>query len=727
MKFSRNWLQSYIKEPLPSDEMIEDTLNKKAFEVEGIETFTVDQISKSDTVYDIKVLPNRHGDALSHYYMAKEMCALLNLSLLEIKSPKVREGENKIDRDNNINTNNFNNNFIKIKIEDEKACSVFEAVHIDGVDNRASPKWMKDRLEAIGQRSINAIVDITNYVQFAINKPMHAYDARDVSGDFIIRYAKKGEKLIALDGAELDLDTETLVIADTGDRNIQSKVLGLAGIKGGKYSGIKSDTTSIILESANFDPILIRKTSKKYNMRTDASKRFEAGQSDILVRSGTDIAIGLYKEIFGEKIKIGVINRSGKSIESIQSEEIQITTTLQNINDTLGASYTDEEIQKTIKSYGWAFTFENIIDNKNIENNITSIYNKKINIEYIINIPLERVDLKIEVDIIEEIGRNIGYDTLISILPKITDQNGEIRHGKYNSQMYLEMALRNALSMRGYNEVITYTLTDNGQISLENSVGVKALRDNISDGLIQSYYKNINYAPLMQVDMIKSYEIGSVFQNGKDKNSSIEIRSLAILCDDNKKKSNFKNEVETLIQDIRKELFSEIDEKIKFIYNIKSEKPFIIEINLNDLLEQQIKYTKVEQNKIGGMIELDIDHKKQWRYKHISQYPIVTRDVSCFYPEYLSIESLLALIKKIVNIKAQNEQEKKEQNEQENLVKKYYLVDNFEKKLEDGTMKRSAAFRIVYQSDDRTLTDEEVNIEVDKIYKALQSAGCEMR
>ena len=144
-------------------------------------------------------------------------------------------------------------------------------------------------------------------------------------------------------------------------------------------------------------------------------------------------------------------------------------------------------------------------------------------------------------------------------------------------------------------------------------------------------------------------------------------------------------------------------------------------------MEQQIKYTKVEQNKIGGMMELDIDHKKQWLYKHVSPYPIVTRDVSCFYPECLSIESLLALIKKIVNIKEQNEQEKKAQNDQENLVKKYYLVDNFEKKLEDGMMKRSAAFRIVYQSDDRTLTDEEVNIEVDKIYKALEITGCEIR
>ena len=690
MKFSRNWLQSYIKETLPSDEAIENILNKKAFEVEGIEIAkgsTEHQLS-GDTVYDIKVLPNRHGDALSHYFMAKELCTLLYLSLLKIDEGNLEN----VKRERAEETKN-KHSLIKIKIENEKDCPVFEAVHIDGLDTRPSPDWLRSRLEAIGQRSINAIVDITNYVQFAINKPMHAYDARDIDGGFIIRRAHKGEKLIALDGVELDIDTDTLVIADN------DKALGLAGIKGGIYSSIKPDTIAIILESANFDPILIRQTAKKYNMRTDASKRFEAGQSNVLVRMGTDLAIYLYKQVFGADIKVGAIYRDGKGLSEIGNEQIKIITTLKNINETLGASYADDQIQKTIKSYDWTFTS-----------------NRQMDTLYTVCVPLERVDLKIEVDLIEELGRALGYDTLVSILPKITDENGKARYGKYNSQMYLEMALRNALSVRAYNEVMTYTLTDKGQIHLDNSVGMKSLRDNISDGLLKSFHQNLNHIPLMQIEVIRIYEVGSVFEDANDKNSNIkEYRSLAIICDDNKKKSNFENEIKELINGIEKELFSGIDENIKINFVVKSNKPYTIEINLNVLLEQQIKYTKLEENKNGGMVGMGIDHKKVWKYKHLSPYPVVVRDVSCFYEDNLSIESLLALIKNEIK------------SEQENLVKEYYLVDSFEKKLEDGTIKRSAAFRIVYQSDDRTLTDEEVNMEVYKIYKALQNAGCELR
>ena len=661
MKFSREWLQSYIKEPLPSKEIIDDVISRKAFEVEGVE------IINADEIYDIKVLPNRHGDALSHYFMAKEFCALLKLTLLNYKN------------DVSTSQNKSEHRLTKIKIEDEKSCFVFETVHIDGVDSRESPEWMRLRLESIGQRSINAIVDITNYVQFAINKPMHAYDAREVKGGFLIRYANKGEKLTALDGIELELDTETLVIADN------EKVLGLAGIKGGMYSGIKAETKSIILESANFDSILIRQTAKKYGMHSDASKRFEAGQSSVLVRMGTELAINLYKEIFGNDIQISEICRVGKSVIDIENQKIKINTSLQSINANLGGVYSNLDVEEVLDSY--SFNFENT--------------------KYTINVPLERVDLKIEADIIEEVGRALGYDTLKPVLPKIKNKDNQDRYGKYNSHMYLEMALRHALYERGYDEVITYTLTDKGDVFLENSIVGKTLRNDISDGLIKSFYKNLSNAPLMQLDVIRGYEIGSVFTIDD------EYRHIAIICDDNKKKSNFGREIETLIKEIETELFSKIDDKIKINFKVKSEKPYTIEINLTELLAEQIKYTKAEENKHGGMIDLGIDHDKEWKYKHLSVYPITTRDVSVFYPETASIEGIQTLIGDTIHAST--------------LVKKFYLVDSFEKKSKDGTVKRSAAFRIVYQSDDRTLTDDEVNAEVSHVYQALKVAGCELR
>ena len=196
MKFSKKWLQDYIVETLPPVDQIRDVLNKKAFEVEEVIP------TENDFVFDIKVLPNRAHDALGHYGMARELCADLGLTFKEdIRLTKFEDIDKKVSAQN-------------ILIDDTKSCARFMSVKIEGIKVEDSPKWLKERLEAIGQRSINNIVDITNFVQFAINKPMHAYDARSVSGSLSARFAKKGEVLTTLDDKALSLNTKTLVIAD---------------------------------------------------------------------------------------------------------------------------------------------------------------------------------------------------------------------------------------------------------------------------------------------------------------------------------------------------------------------------------------------------------------------------------------------------------------------------------------------------------------------------------
>ncbi len=722
MKFSKEWLQSYIVETLPDDEVIDDNLSKKAFEVESITTFEFktkgDNEKSSDTIYDIKVLPNRQGDALSHYYTAKEICAILGFTLKPLLS-----------QENNLKTSQVESNvenklgdskdtsLIKeipfIKIENPDDCRVFMSLAIDGVDNRPSPDWMRRRLESIGQKSINAIVDITNYVQFAINKPMHAYDARSVVGGFVIRKAKEGETLRTLVGDDLKLGTQTLIIAD------HEKPLGLAGIKGGIYSGVSDSTKSIILESANFNSILIRKTSKKYNIRTDASKRFEAGQSDTLVSLGIDMAIDLFKEIFGPDIVIGEKVMAG----SIDNSFNKVSLSLSDINNALGTNYKSQDIEKALTRYTFKFD-KNNIDNKSFDDK-SFITNKNIvskdgqnatdNIEYLITIPSERVDLRIEVDLIDEIARNIGYDNLPRTLPTLN------RLGAYDNPMYIEMKARQYLFSIGYDEVITYTLTHRSDIGgsnieIESNGASIYLRNDLSKGLLESYNKNISNAPIMELTVIRAYEIGSVFT--KDN----ETRHLAIVCDDNKKKTNYKEEMESIIKDLCSCFNLE-----KINYTWKSDKPAILEIDLTELLDKNLEFfTNVEKDKIN----LDIDHNKDWKYSHISAYPIVTRDVACYYPDTLSIESMLMIISKNINLgpsPSLSPQGRGEEIHDTRLARKYYLVDKFDRAMEDGTVKHSAAFRIVYQSDDRTLTDEEVNLEVDKVYQALKLAGCELR
>ena len=331
MKFSKNWLQEYIVEKLPSDEVIEETLNKKAFEVEEVISIA------NDTVFDIKVLPNRAHDSLGHHGMAYELCASLGLTFNVEK--EVVDDQSYFDKSVSM---------VSVAIDDEIACTRFMSVRMDNVAVGESPQWLKERLEAIGQRSINNIVDSTNYVQFALNKPMHAYDARSIKGTLRARFARAGESLVTLDEKSLTLDEKTLVIAD------DEKVLGLAGIKGGKYSGIQPDTTSIILESANFNPVLIRKTAEKYGIKTDASKRFENGIANNLVIEGLHMTANLIHAICGSAHKGEVTDIYPKKDSSYY-----VGISKREINEILGTSYDDDTIKKTLAQL--SFPYEVIV------------------------------------------------------------------------------------------------------------------------------------------------------------------------------------------------------------------------------------------------------------------------------------------------------------------------------------------------------------------------------
>ena len=197
MKYSKNWLQEYIVEDLPTDGVIRDALNAKAFEVEGIEFIKyfesvkgdngeVSQVEVSDSIFDIKVLPNRAHDALGHLGMAREIASCLDLN---IKSESNNNNETEFTEINIMGDVGI----VDVKVEDSKACTRFIAARVDNIKVGVSEEKIKNKLESIGQKSINNIVDITNYVQYAINKPMHAYDAQNIEGGIIVIYANENE------------------------------------------------------------------------------------------------------------------------------------------------------------------------------------------------------------------------------------------------------------------------------------------------------------------------------------------------------------------------------------------------------------------------------------------------------------------------------------------------------------------------------------------------------
>lgn len=795
MKFSKQWLQDYIVETLPEDGVVVDTLNKKSFEVEEV-IFLPD-----DTVYDIKVLPNRAHDALGHRGMARELCADLDLTFKE----DVRVEK----RDDFVNSSIISP---VVSINDPKSCSRFMSMRIDGIVVEESPKWLKTRLEAIGQRSINNIVDVTNYVQFSLNKPMHAYDTRSIKGAIGTRFAKNGEVLTTLDEKELALDEKTLVIAN------DEKALGLAGIKGGKYSGIYKDTNSVILESANFAPSLIRKTSQRYDLHTDASKRFENGIANSLVEDGLYMTANLIKEICKD-VEVSVVVDVYPKADKI----FKIGVGVDEVNNIIGAKYTEKDLEQTLVSF--RFPYEKVIPEQKIKELIpitlgkpynrfastlydapntfscgslvnwlyiecgqpsprialdayifskhinkddlrfgdlvftntrienpknTMIYSKvlgkdipdvpkytktveflrgtefpqgidhvgmyigndevlhtgsvigKTVIEklssssyfknecwygrfiedlsvpqYVISVPSERLDIRIKEDVAEEIGRIMGYDKLTPVLPNFS------RIGSAHKRMYYEDKIREILIKRGFSEVMTYTFGNEGGVSIVKGLAgdKEKLRGNLSGGIEESLKLNIHNAPLLGQKVIKIFEFGNVFAKNN------EIKKLAFAFGSSNKKDSFKDEVNSIVLEIGEILGVNISNNVDY-----KERPCITEINFDALIDK-LEVSKEEDIPIYQFLS-------GASYKTVSPYPFALRDIAVFVESGTKEEEVLEIIK----------------NEAGELLTRIEMFDKFEK-----DNKISYAFHLVFLSQDKTLSDVELDEIMEKITKQLNS------
>lgn len=637
MKFSKSWLQTYSKEALSATPALVDVVTFNAFEIEE-----VTQVN-GDDVLDIKVLPNRAHDALGHRGMARDICALTGTTFIDPHTYYQGEGDTKVQKPT-------------ITIADTSACSRFMSVRIDGVTVTPSPEWLKVRLEAIGQKSINSIVDITNFVQFSINKPMHAYDAALIAGGTLsARYAREGESLTTLDEKSLTLNASTLVIADA------EKPLGLAGIKGGKYSGISNATTSVILESANFSGPLIRKTSQKYGIRTDASKRFENVISDSLVEEGLRLTISLILECNPEATVSEIVDVYPK-----HEEMAQVSVSVSQINKVLGTALTLEDVTNVFSS----LLFSYIVDGE----------------VCIVTVPTERLDIRIKEDLIEEVARVRGLASIPSILPSLT------RKGVVHKRMQYENKIRAILFEHGFSDIMTYSFGNVGDVEIikGQASDKEKLRSTLGEGVKQAFQMNMLNAPLMKLETIKMYEFGNVFSKDSER------RHFALCIDDGKKKTSFTEEVEMLLGEIKRTLgVAEIQ------YDTVSVKPYVIEVDFDTLIQtlpEPIEYEPLIQNPLTSS------------YKTISPYPFITRDIAMWVSDSTTWESIATLCAQVGNP----------------LVVRIDLFDEFSKEI-DGVKKTSFAFRLVFQSFEKTLTDEEVNSMMEPYYEVFKEKGYEIR
>ncbi len=765
MKVSYNWLQEYIGAPLPSAEKVAEVLTMHAFEVETIEKVG------DDFVLDVDVLPNRTHDCLSHVGIAREVALLLELPL---KLPHYG-----FEGDTSLSTTDA----ITLSVPAEKF--VRRATKRLAIDVKVgpSPEWLKTKLETLGQRSINNIVDATNFVMFETGQPVHTFDLDKLEGargkgkvEIQIRFAKEGEMITTLEAKSYKLEATMLVIADG------TKALDIAGVKGGANSAIDENTTRVLLSACTFHPTSIRKTSRGLNLLTDASKRFEQEISPVLAEKAMHRLSEIISQIAGGKIAADIVDFYPR-----RAPVYKTGFAVSRVNKFLGTELSEKDMTAALDRFGWsykkietpledvvrhsqeyvgvpyklgssvlydsphtfdcssfvAYLFANVglsVPRISVEQYLFSepvreedlqlgdlIFSKgskpyfykeasdgighvgiyrghgkiihasgepdsKVIIEdytnapkfsgsefrgfrriqgadeprYVVEISPERLDIRVEEDLIEEIGRVYGYD-------KVAPQElSPTPAPALNKNFYYTQKIRDILVGAGFSEVMTYAFQEEGVVELANPLAEdkKYLRGTLADGLVAALEFNKKNAPLVG-SPIQIFEIGTVFTK---KGEHLELGIAA---------GNTKD-VAAAFETLEKELGTSIKHK-NGIANVTEYIEGLPDPKTLDDLAQIVSET---------------------RFSPISQYPFILRDIALWVPAAVSNED----VQKVISANAG-----------EWLVR----IDQFDEyKKEDKT---SYAFHLVFQSNERTLTDDEVNVAMKNVEEKIKEQGWEVR
>ena len=366
-----------------------------------------------DVVLDVHTWPNR-ADTMSMLGIAREVAAITGAQWQAPDGAYAENGPAVSDA-------------VAVAIDDPGLCARYVATVIESVTVGPSPRWMQERLRAAGQRPINNIVDITNYVMFELGQPLHAFDLAAVRGTVVVRTARDGERLTTLDGEDRALTSDTLLITD------DSGAIALAGVMGGASTEVGEGTTSILLEAARFDPPTIRRTSSRLGLRSEASSRFERGLSPELAMHAARRATKFFVELCG-----GTARRGAVDVYPRQHHAPQVTVSRRRLDTVIGFHVPDDEVEGNLRALG--FEVEHV--------------NRGDADHFAVQPPWWRTDVSIPDDVAEEIVRIAGYDRLVA-----TTLAGRIPRHEPRSLSELRERLRDALVEAGLYEVISYSLT----------------------------------------------------------------------------------------------------------------------------------------------------------------------------------------------------------------------------------------------------------------------------
>jgi phenylalanyl-tRNA synthetase beta chain len=645
----------------------------------------------NDTIYEIGLTPNRM-DAMSHYGVAKDVSAYLSHhSNKDIKPKSIFANGFKADNQSLP---------IKVTVENNEACPRYSGVSITGVTVKDSPKWLKDKLLAIGVRSINNIVDITNYILHETGQPLHAFDANEIAGNHIIvKNLAEGTPFISLDEKERKLSANDLMICD-GDE----KPMCIGGVFGGLKSGVKETTTNIFLESACFNSISIRKTSLHHGLRTDAATRFEKGVDisntvNVLKRAAT-----LIKEVAGGEIASDVVD-----VYPVKKEKTEIAIKYHYIKKLSGKNYHPDAVKRILQALNFEILKEGIDEVR-------------------IAVPFSKPDISLPADIVEEVIRidgldNIDIPSIITISPSV-DESGL----KEN----LKEKIANYLSGQGFNEIFTNSITNSKYFNEEQSATMVKMMNNLSaeldvlrPSMLETGLECISYNINRRNTNLQFFEYGKTYHTsevGKYK----EIEHLALyltgfnhedVWSEKGKATTFykakgiANALLTLagLSDIHFTKNESAGLNID-IFNGKKQVGTLQEIPTKKLTAFDIKQP-VYFVDIDFIALLKLVGKEKITYSEVSKFPAVQRDLAMVVSRATTYENIEAVVSKTKLPKLQG----------------LRLFDVFESdKL--GADKKSMAINFTFLDKEQTLTDKEIDSMVTKLVQAFEKElGAEIR
>jgi phenylalanyl-tRNA synthetase beta chain len=649
--------------------------------------------SYTDIIYEIGLTPNRM-DAMSHLGVAKDVCAYLshhNKKDTAVKSPFK----------NNFKVDNQGLQF-EVVIENVAACERFSGVSIENITVGESPEWLKQRLNSIGVRSINNIVDITNFILHETGQPLHAYNAAKIKGNKIIaKNLPEGTPFLCLDEKERKLSREDLMICDG-----ESNGMCIGGVFGGLNSGVKANTTSIFLESAWFNPTTIRKTSFKHGLRTDAATRFEKGVDVGNTVNVLKRAAALIKEIAGGEIASDVVD-----IYPLPKEKTEVAIKYHYLKKLSGKNYHPDTIKNILHSLGFELIKEGMD-------------------EMWVKVPFSKPDISIPADLVEEIMRIDGLDNVeIPQIISIAPATETLAH----EAVYKEK-VADYLTGLGFNEIFTNSITNSNYYTEETLQQTVKMINNLSEELnvmrpsmLQTGLESVAHNLNRKNSNLQFFEFGktySVLETGKYS----EINHLCLFVTGNKTQQGWNSKatktdfyfIKGVIEKIAaatglsvQEFVAAINEKLYNAVEIKIRNEVVAvagTVNKKTLSQfdckQPVLYADIDWDKI-----MRLNRKNSISFKEISKFPAVQRDLALVVDKSVAYQQI----------------EKATQTVKINKLKAVHLFDVFEsEKL--GTNKKSMAVNFTFLDEEKTMTDSEIDGMMNKLIGAYEKElGAEIR